>query len=529
MNFMVVVEYQYNEMKKHVNLSVNEVVDNLSNIGAPSEYDKETGMIVSEITPNRPDWYSVEGLARSLKIYSFGKIPKYSVKKSDYKVVVENSGMPYRPYTVSLVVKGLKLDDQKIKDLVSLQEKLSNTLGRKRKKFGLGFYPLEQIAFPIRYTSMKKEEVFYTPLDFESDLSAQEVLQKHKKGIEYGYIIRDNPKYPVFIDAKNRIMCLIPLVNSALTGKVDVNTKEIFVEVTGTEMNSIEHALNIIACTLSDMGGELYEVTVDYGKTKHKYPNLEAKKMKIDVKKASSLLGIDLTSSEIKKLLEKMGYGLVGSQVLIPPYRADVLDFVDIIEDIAIAYGYNNFKPTMPDFFNAGKVDRTNEKYDNALRGMGFLEIKTFILTNKSKLEAVFNKEKVVEILNPSNEEYTIIRPVVIQEFLEVLSINKTKGLPQKLYEIGLVQKSKTEKRLVFAIMDKKLEFSDVRGYLQTLSYETGNEYVLDKQENQMFEQQTSTRVMNKGRVVGSFGQVKKEVLGKFGIEFDVYVCEMEL
>ena len=112
---MVVVEYSHKEIKGHIDLTEQEVVDNLNNIGAPSEVDKETGLIVSEITPNRPDWYSVEGLVRSLKSYCQKKNNKYSAKKSNYKVIIDPSVSEIRPYTVCVVVKGLKFDDKKVK------------------------------------------------------------------------------------------------------------------------------------------------------------------------------------------------------------------------------------------------------------------------------------------------------------------------------------------------------------------------------------------------------------------------------
>ena len=526
---MAVVEYSPKEMNKHIQLSVDEIIENLSNIGAPSEFDRENNLIISEVTPNRPDWYSVEGLARSLKSYKYKKNNKYSAKKSNFKVTVDESVSKIRPYTVCVVVKGLKFDEQKVKDIIQLQEKLMSTLGRKVKKFGIGFYPLDNISFPLQYTTKKPDEINYIPLGHENEMSANEILEKHKKGIQYGHFIKNNQRYPVYIDAKNKIMCLIPIVNSAETGKIDEQTKDVFVEVTGMDFGSVSGALNIITCSLIDMGGVAHQVELDYGKKKISSPNLELQEIKINSKEAGKILGISISEHNLKDYLAKMGFDYKSGKVIVPPYRVDIIDKVDIIEDIAIAYGYNNFELTMPDFFSAGKVDRSSEKYDKVFLGMGFSEIKTFILTNKKKIENINSTEKVTEILNPSNEEYTVIRPTIIQEVLEVLSINKTKGLPQKIYEIGIVQKQKTEKKLVFAIMDKQLEFSSVRGYIQTLSYEVNADYRLEKEDSNLFEEKTSCKITSKGKKIGVFGQVRKEILNKFGLGFDVYIGEVEL
>ena len=80
---MVVITYQYQNLNKkiesgngnnssHTPLTVEMVIDSLNNLGAPSEYNSDNDTITTEITPNRPDWYALEGLARTLKTYFYG-------------------------------------------------------------------------------------------------------------------------------------------------------------------------------------------------------------------------------------------------------------------------------------------------------------------------------------------------------------------------------------------------------------------------------------------------------------------------
>ena len=526
---MVVVEFGYDEMKGLVDLPLEDMVEGLSNLGAPCEYEAETKKIVAELTPNRPDWYSMEGLARALKAYYKKERPKYSAKKSGYRVVVDPSVSKVRPYTVCAVVEGLEFNDQRIRDVVLLQEKLLATLGRRVKRFGIGVYPLHTIEFPIRYTTMKPEDIRYVPLGHEKEMSAKEILETHKKGMEYGHLIRDSPRYPVFVDAKDNIMALIPVVNSAETGKVDESTKGVFVEVTGTDIHSCKAALNILVCTFADMGGRINEVTMKYAKESFPTPDLKERKMKLDLKKVNRILGIELTEKRAAELLEKMGYDYKEGELLIPPYRADIISMVDVVEDIAIAYGYNNFEFTTPDFFSSGEKSEPYEELENIMRGMGFLEIKTFILTNKEKLGTVGYEKGVVEISNPSTVDFTVVRPTLVADMLDVFSNNKMKGLPQKFYEVGFVQNKDTEKRLVFGVMNKGLEFSEVRGFLQTLAREAGLDFVLEKKKNPLFEDDLSCVVVSGKREVGFFGKVRKEVLGRFGLGFEVYVCELGL
>lgn len=527
---MVVVEYLYEDMKRLVDLPLEKMVNGLSELGAPSEYEAETKKIISELTPNRPDWYSMEGLARALKAYYKNEHRKYKAEKSDYVVIVEKPVEKYRPHTACAVVKGLKLSDERIADIVLLQEKLLGTLGRKVKRFGIGIYPLEAIGFPVRYTAMKPEEIRYVPLGMDKEMDAMGVLSAHKKGLEYGHIIRGFPMYPVFIDSRDRIMALVPIVNSEQTGKVGTATKDIFIEVSGMDIHSCKAALNILVCTFADMGGKIHQVTVKRGDGKMILPDLSPKEMDFDLDKANKLLGIGLKRAEAMALLVKMDYGFSGKKILIPPYRADVMDFVDIIEDIAIAYGYNDFKPTLPDFFSPGNVIRDYDQADSAMRGMGFCEIKTFILTNKRKLGKIGFAGSLLEISNPSSEEYTVLRPNLVADMLEVFSINKMKGLPQRLYELGIVQEEgNNPTRLIFAVMDKEVGFSGFRGYLQTLGNEIGMEFKLEKKNVPFLDSESSCRILAHGKEVGVLGRVREDVADRFDIKFEVYLCEMEI
>lgn len=527
---MVVVEYLYEDMKRLVNLPLEKMVNGLSELGAPSEYEEETKKVITELTPNRPDWYSMEGLARALRAYNGKGHPTYEAKKSDYAVIVDASLAKTRPYTACAVVRGLELNDQRITDMVLLQEKLLATLGRKVKKFGLGIYPLHAIKFPVSYTTMKPADIRYVPLGHEKEMSAAEILEQHKKGQQYGHLIRQFDRYPVFVDAAGKIMALIPVVNSAETGRVDVKTKDIFIEVSGTDLHACKAALNILVCTFADMGGVIYEVAVRYGKETLVLPDLKPLKVRLELDKVNKLLGLELKEKDVAGLLARMGYTYEAGNAIVPPYRADIMGSVDVVEDIAIAYGYNNFKPTIPDFFFPGKISQQYAEADAAMVGMGFLEIKTFVLTNKERLHRIGYEGKVVEIANPSTEEFTIIRPNLIADMLDTFALNKMKGLPQRFYEIGLVHAPGGDrKRIVFGVMDKTVDFSDVRGHLQTLAAETGFEFRLEKRKIDLFEPEISCAVVSNGKELGVLGKVKPEVMGRFGLGFEAYLCELEL
>lgn len=110
---------------------------NIAMLGTPIDKIDENEVLI-EIFPNRPDMLSYHGFKRSFLAF-IGKqkgMKKYRINKpeNDFVVNVDPSVSNVRPYTACAVVKNLKLDDEKIKELLDIQEKLHLTIGRKRKK-----------------------------------------------------------------------------------------------------------------------------------------------------------------------------------------------------------------------------------------------------------------------------------------------------------------------------------------------------------------------------------------------------------
>jgi len=153
-----------------------------------------------------------------------------------------------------------------------------------------------------------------------------------------------------------------------------------------------------------------------------------------DGKKITTIEGlVDPVTGEVhpiqRAFMEKMGFQLVGTNVLIPPYRTDILQEVDLVEDVAIAYGYNNLPKTLPNFFTSGSLNRREMELEEQLRNMGFVEIKTFTLTNSKKILASGLEMNGTPVSNPASEEYTTLRPSLLPSFLEVININKTRNV----------------------------------------------------------------------------------------------------
>ena len=120
-----------------------------------------------EIFPNRPDLLSYQGFKRSFLGFlgknSRFKDYKLNKPEKNFEVKIDSSVKDIRPFTACAIVKGLKLDDEKIKEIIEIQEKLHNTIGRKRKKLAIGIYPLDKIKLPITFKALEPDKIKFQP------------------------------------------------------------------------------------------------------------------------------------------------------------------------------------------------------------------------------------------------------------------------------------------------------------------------------------------------------------------------------
>ena len=519
--------------------------------------DKELKLIIDSLKPevsyiderevevehfsDRPDMFGVEGLVRSIKTFLTGRIPEYKSRK--YKIEVNVKRVTARPYIACAVIRNIKIDESLIKSLMNIQEVLHETWGRKRRKVAIGIHDLDKIAPPITYTAVKPSETM-VPLGWNEEVTLEEVLKTHEKGVEYGDIIKPYKKWPVFIDSKG-IFSFPPIINSERT-RVTEKTRNLFVELTGTERKIVEDLLNIVVTNLADRGGVLESVKVKYPGFSRITPDLRWKKMKIDLEYVNQMLGMEFSKKDVKKLLKKMGMRVVfrGNKgvVFIPPYRLDVVHQIDLVEDIAIAYGYNNFLPELPNLFTKGGFEESEVKASRVrdlMIGLGFQEIIRPTLTNKKHQFEKMNlrEEEVVEIENPVSQEYTCLRIWVLPSLLEVLSCNKHVEYPQKLFELGEVVKidlkaenrTRMEKKLACVISDSKIGYEAISSVLEALMMSLKVKYSLKRKDHPSFIPGRCAAVIVDGKEVGILGEVHPLVLNRWEIEMPVVAFELNI
>ncbi len=401
-------------------------------------------------------------------------------------------------------------------------------------------HDLDKIKFPIKYTTMPRDFSFI-PLDFDKNLSIDEILKTHPKGIAYAHLLPEFKECPIWIDDNGQVLSMPPIINSDYT-KVTEKTKNLFLDITGTHRKSIEYALNIILMGLFIRGAEIHSLKLnDEGKDLI-YPNLNRERLELDLSYSNKILGLDLSETETADLLMKMRYGIASKSkdkiiVEIPPYRADILHPIDLVEDVSIAYGFENFIPEIPKIATIGQENSIEvfiRKIEEVMVGFNFFEVKNYILSNEDVLitKMLDNKRKLVKTRNAVNTEFDTVRSSLLPLLIKTLVSNSHYEYPQNIFEVGIVvpDQNLIEKQyLSCAICHPKANFSEIKGVFNGLLSSFGLQYSVKEEEYPYFIEGRACALEIDGSNIGKMGELNPEVLYNFKLEMPVSAFEIDL
>ncbi len=260
--------------------------------------------------------------------------------------------------------------------------------------------------------------------------------------------------------------------------------------------------------------------------------------MKISIQKTNKILGLGINEKELAKLLKKMGYDYKNGTALIAPWRIAVLSAMDIIEDVAIAYGYENLPAVAPTVISYGcekKSAEITKKIAELLIGLGFQEVATPTLTSEEVLFKKMGKneetDSAIKVSNPVSELYTALRPELLSSILSFLSKNITSAYPQKIFEVGTtVNKNAQDKtKLCVSICHKDATVTEIKQILDYLARNLSFNYALKTAEKKEYIQGRAASILKNGKEIGHFGEIAPQIIRNFGIEFPVSAMEMEI
>lgn len=509
---------------------------------------------------NRPDLWSTVGLGRQLRLFLGSKKSDYSAILSkdgalrDYGervVIVDEKLRDIRPFMVAFVITGKPISNAMLKDIIQTQEKLTWNFGRKRKSISMGIYRIADIKFPVNYHAVDPDKTSFVPLACDEAMTCREILTKHPKGRDFGWILKDSPLFPLLSDAKGEVLSMAPVINSNSLGQVLVGDEALMVELTGDNMENLILSANIVACDFFDEGYKIDPICC-----RHPYdtgygrdivtPFYFQKPTKASVKSINELLGSTWSGEEVESLLNRMGNSakVLGDDVTLfpPPYRNDFLHAVDVAEDAMIAAGLESFDPIAPNDFTIGSllpITVFSRRVKGLLVGLGFQEmIFNYVGSKKDYIDnMLLDEKKVIEIANPMSENYQFIRPEMLSSLLRAEGGSATAPFPHKTFEIGKVAfldeaentGTKTEQHLGFLFSQDGVSYNDAASIIRTLLYYLTDGYEVKESQDPRFILGRQANILVKGLSVGVFGEVSPRVLTNWGVNSPSVAAEINL
>ena len=529
-------------------VSVEEMAKWLPWLGTDTE---EVGpdYVKIEYNPNRVDFCSYGGVARAfrgLMGWETG-MPNFEVKQGNITLTVDKSVAQVRPYVVSAVVRGVNIDYECIRELMEIQEALHWMIGRDRRKASIGVHNLDAVEPPFSYVTCAPNEIKFVPLDKTEEMTPQEVLEKHEKGMAYKSEVDWASKYPLIIDQKGQVLSFPPIINGELT-RVSEDTKNLFIEVTGTELNAIQRSLNVLVTALADMGGTIETVRVKYSDRVLVTPDLTPQKMKLHVGYSNERLGLDFSEKQTIEALQKSrldakkaGKGVLD--VTIPAYRTDILHEIDLVEEVAVGYGVFRLEPTKPSTITTGKRHRVSEVSSDVRQimvGLGFVEAMNFVLTNEvDHYQKMRRKpEGLVTLANPVSTDYSIIRNDLLPSLMKNLAVSKHHVFPQRMFEVSDIIKlddnseTYTQQRMHASAVSSHptANFTEIKSVLESLLMNLGlKNWTVKETKHPSFLQGRAATVSLDDMELGVVGEIHPEVLKNFELENPTAAFEIDL
>jgi len=565
-------EDEFNDLCFDFGLELDEVTSEKEMIEKEQGADKAKGASESlifkiDVPANRYDLLCVEGLTRGLLVFQekmkaprFRGIEPSPSQKQILKILPSTAQV--RPFAVAATLRNVKLDQEKYQSLIDLQDKLHQNLCRKRTLVAIGTHDLDTLQGPFIYDAKPPQEICFKPLNQKKEYTGVEMMELYSTDLhlrQYLHIIRDKPVYPIIYDQNGVVLSMPPIINGDHS-KIHLGTRNIFIECTATDLTKAKVVLNTLVTMFSEHCAEKF--SVEYAQvenpdgTRVNYPELAYRTEIVSVDDINSKIGIKESAENIAKLLTKMCLtsrvidGGKRLSVEIPPSRHDVIHACDIIEDVAIAYGYNNVKYTIPNTnciseqFGLSKLT-DKLRYDMAMSG--FTEVLTFALCSRDDVASKMGKNikdiPAVHIGNPKTLEFQIARTSLLPGILKTTACNRKMPLPLRLFEISDVIFTSKEKdvgamnrrHLCALNYSKSPGFEVIHGLLdrimQLLEVPPCKDkgYCLKASADSAYFPGRCAEIMVKGKSIGYMGVLHPNVVKAFELNLPCAAIEIDI
>lgn len=415
-----------------------------------------------------------------------GKLQTLTVSKETEQV---------RPYVSASILRNVTFTQASYDSFIALQDKLHANLARNRTLVAIGTHDLDTLEGPFTYEALKPKDIRFKPLNQTKEIDGEELMQFYETDKHLGkflHIIRDKPVYPVIYDSKRTVCSLPPIINGDHS-KITLKSRNVLIECTATDKTKVEIVNSIMVSMFSQYCAEPFtiepvQIISEHNGESRVTPVIAHRKFEAEVDYINNCCGLSETPERICELLSKMCYKAAPNpsnkniiDVAIPATRADVLHQCDIMEDVAVAYGFNSLPRSNPNkSATIGKALSINKlsdivRLESAMAG--WTEVMPLILCSHDENFAWLNRKdngEAVKLANPKTAEYQIVRTSLLPGLLKTIRENKKHALPLKVFEVSevafkdesLERKARNERHFSAAWYGKTSGFEMVHGLL---------------------------------------------------------------
>ena len=464
---------------------------------------EEPPQLKIEIPANRYDMLCFEGIAMNLNVF-LGRqsMPKYTLKAPAngqlQTVTVSEDTARIRPYFSCAILRNIKFTKSRYDSFMALQDKLHQNLARQRTLVAIGTHDLDTIEGPFTYEALPPEQIEFAPLNQTKTMNGKQIMEFYEKDkhlSRYLPIVRDSPVYPIIYDKNRQVLSMPPIINSNHS-KITLDTTNVFIDITATDKTKLEIVNHMVVSMFAQYCEDPFtiepvNIVSPHNGESRTTPDLTPRTSQASAKFINSVCGLNESRESISKLLTKMCFTAKPSttdedivEVAIPITRADVLHQADIMEDVAIAYGFNSLPRHFPSTSSSVAAALPINKLSDIIRlesaMAGWAEVLPLTLCSHDENYAWLNKgddNKAIRLQNPKTAEYQIVRTSLIPGLLKTVRENKRHAVPMKIFEVGDVcykdptaeRRSRNEKHFAACWYGKSSGFEQVHGLLDRI------------------------------------------------------------
>ncbi len=525
-----------------------------------------------EITPNRPDCLSHIGIAREIAAY-YGRKVKYP--KVELNEVIESA-----TDNIGVIIEDKERCKRFAAKVIKNVEIKESPEWLKRRLRAIGLRPINNVVDVTNFITFEYNHPMHA-YDMNKLSGSKIIVREATEGeviITLDGEERKLENKELVIADEEKAVGIAGVMGGQNT-EVDNNTTNLVLEMAyftpenirktsknlglssdasyrferGIDRDDIEEVIDRAAALMQEVaGGDILSGTVD--KYNEKFEEYE---VNLDLEKLNKFVGKEILLDEVGNILRNLGLEIknISEKIVTvcpPSYREDITRTADLYEEIIRMYGFENIEDKMPIAdIEAGTKDKETYIVENLKGGLvelGLQEVINYSFIPLDALSKINVETKTISIMNPLNEDMTVMRPTLLYSLLTNVRDNFNRNqFDLKLFEVSRTFTPKDElanEELKVAIAlagrDSKglweskpeaYDFYDLKGYVEEfLSLMGMNRFQLARSENNTFHPGRSADILMGRDVVGTFGEVHPEVAENLGIKRErVYIAELDV